>query len=127
MDWAISVSEGTKIIRVELSGDYDITHYAALLKEISGTLQEHPTSPLLFDDRRLDVSRITPNEMLVSNSIFADSTLGSSVRRIAVLVESEVEYERAANWSRMTRTRAMTRIGVFRDEGEAVEWLTSDA
>ncbi len=102
-------------------------HYAALLKEISGTLREHPTWPLLFDDRGLDVSRITPNEMLVSNSMFADSTLGTSVRRIAILVKSDVEYERAVNWSRLAHTRSMTRIGVFREEAEAVEWLTSEA
>ena len=127
MDWAISIPEGTEIIRVELSGDYDITAYAALLKEISGTLREHPTRPLLFDDRGLDVSRITPNEMLVSNSIFADSTLGTSVRRIAILVKSAVEYERAVNWSRLAHTRSMTRMGVFREEAEAVEWLTSEA
>jgi hypothetical protein len=43
------------------------------------------------------------------------------------LVKSDAEYERAANWSRMAHTRSMTRLGVFRDETEAIEWLTSNA
>lgn len=127
MDWTISVPEGTEIIRVELSGDHDTTAITSLLKEVSDKIREHPTRPLLFDDRGLDVSRVTPNEMLVSNSMFAESTLGTSARRIAILVKSDAEYERAANWSRMAHTRSMTRIGVFRDETEAIEWLTSNA
>ena len=127
MDWTISVPEGTEIIRVELSGDHDTTAITSLLKEVSDKIREHPTWPLLFDDRGLDVSRVTPNEMLVSNSMFAESTLGTSVRRIAILVKSDAEYERAANWSRMAHTRSMTRLGVFRDETEAIEWLTSNA
>ena len=126
MNWTISVPEGVEIIRVDLRGDYDITANTRLLKEIDEKLHENPHWPLLFDNRGLDVSQITPNEMVVSNSMFADSTLGISVRRIAILVTSDAEYQRGLNWSRIAHTHSMARIAVFRDETEAVRWLISD-
>ncbi len=124
MKWTITVPDGAGFIRVELLGDYELTANTGLLKEIAECVLRHPEHPLLFDNRKLDVSRITPNEMIVSNSMFADSDLGVSNRRIAILVSTDAEYERAINWGRIAHAASMTTINVFHNETDAIEWLS---
>ena len=126
MDWTIEIPDGEEFIRVKLFGDYDVTANEKVLREISTWCSKYPGYQLLFDDRDLDVSRVTPNEMIVSNSLFAESDVGISCKRIAILISTDAEYDRAVNWRRMASAASMTTIGVFRDETEAVEWLHRD-
>jgi len=125
MDWTISVPEGTEIIRVELRGDFDLAAHPQLLSEVNDAIRKHPACSILFDNRQLHGGQMTPNEMVVSSGLFADSLAGMGGKRMAI-IPSEGETERAENWTRITHSYTMTRIRVFRDEAEAVEWLTSD-
>ena len=123
MKWTITIPEGGDFIRVEMLGDYDLAANARILKEIGECVFRNPEHSLLFDNRKLNVSGVTPNEMIVSNSMFADSDVGASSKKIAILISTDAEYDRAVNWGRIAHAASMTTINVFRDETEAIEWL----
>jgi hypothetical protein len=125
MNWTISVPDGEGMIRVKLCGDYDLSSNLRLLKEIGVHTREHPSYSLLFDNREFTGGQMTPNEMVVSSGLFADSEAGISARRIAIITPTDREAEKAVQWGRITHSQSMTRIAVFQDEAEAVEWLRS--
>ena len=123
MRWTIAKQESPAYFRVTLSGRLDLVGFDQMLAELVTEIKDVDWPPILFDERRRDVSRTTTerleeagNSLIIRNPSFAYC-------RIAILYNPGGDYERGREFKALASPASYASIEVFDNEASAMNWL----
>jgi len=123
MDWTIEWLDEPGYVRVALSGPYSLDDIPLMVSDIGARQCWEPGRPLLIDDSRVDVVECKTRDIEKMSEIFSrlNDTFGES--KVAVVAGSDLQYGLARQFQSLAEINTLARIGVFRCECDAVEWL----
>lgn len=125
MNWKIEYDEREKYVRITSSGVYDSEEHMQLMKEFLSADFWKPGTPVLIDDRRLDLSEVDledlkkiSHDMLVNNERIGNS-------KIAFLVSDKEDYNLVRQFELITEEDVSAWMHVFMNENQALRWLSA--
>ena len=113
-------------IHVAVSGQFSLDDVDQMFSEITTVHDWRPGMSLLFDVAWLDTDDIYSMDLEEVAATVAGLRGHFEHSKIAILVRSDLQFALAKQFQSLTEKRTSTRIGVFRNEELAKEWLRSD-
>jgi hypothetical protein len=126
MKWTVEREPEADFVRVVTSGDFSVDDHRRMIEDIVARPYWRPGTDVLFDHRRMDLSRVgyAAMEQASESHVRYGERIGDG--RAAIVVRSAVDYGSARQFEMLTEHQAHARLRVFLDAGEAEDWIRSD-
>ncbi len=112
-------------MEVKLSGEADMAVFNKLDVELIEHPKWKPGTNMLFDFRKLDMSKTHTRDLSTSTEFVATLSEKFGNGRLACVVAKTVDYGLARAWELMTADEVSFQTKTFRSLEEAQEWLDS--
>lgn len=123
MNWTIRVSKTPSLVRVTLRGLFEMDEFCRVVDSVAVAIDDLVFRPVLFDERELDLSRVTMPEMTELGQAIAPNNLAFSHRKVAILVSSAQTLDLVMTLKKLPLSMSNGVIGVFGEEQEACSWI----
>lgn len=123
MNWTVKYVKENRFVRVTVTGLYNLEDHMRMLKDVASREFWTPGMNLLIDDRNLEFPSLSLEELREAGRRRAELDALIGAGRTAVLVSSLVNFGRARQFQLITSGKVSTKMDIFKDENEAIEWL----
>jgi len=123
MNWTVENLENPNYVRIITEGVFSIKDQLKMIEDITSRDFWRPGMDVFFDHRKLDfgVTDITLLREASNNHIKNDKKIGGG--KSAILMKSLPDFARGRQFELLTESKVSTKMRIFKDEGEAIEWL----
>lgn len=124
MRWTVEPGGEGGFVVVATSGKFDVSDHLRMIEDILTRPYWVPGTPVLFDHRQLDFgdAGFESMEEAGANHLTNDARIGDG--KAAILMSSPVDFGRGRQFELLTEGHVSAKIRIFRDEAQAVAWLT---
>ena len=126
MEWRIELEAEGHVVRVTTSGLFLLRDQERMFGELARHPVFTPGSPVLFDNRRLDLSGSNADIMRTSVAIVQRFLHDQRVDRIAGLVEGELNFGMGRQFEILTEVTGGHGFRLFTNEELALGWLRGE-
>jgi len=127
MKWGFDFSEiKNRYLRVNIDGQLIIEEQKRMLDEITGLEAWHPEIPILFDNRKLDMSQANSQIIRRSVTVLIEFTKNLPKTKIAGLVATDLNFGFGRQFETLYEIENGASFRIFRDEKIAIEWLLEE-
>lgn len=124
MHWTINRRPTPPLYQIRLYGKFDLEECREMLDEVCADLDDYPFCPVLFDDRKLDMSGLTSLELMAVSNMFLIKNPSLAYSKVAILLRSANELRVAGKFKSLTQPSSNAIIDVFHEESSALSWLS---
>lgn len=124
MNWKVENIENPHYVRVITQGDFTVGDQLKMIEDIVSRDFWRPGTDVLFDHRKLDfgVTDINLIREASGNHIKNDDKIGDG--KAAILMKSLPDFARGRQFELLTEAKVSAKMRIFKDEDEALSWLT---
>jgi len=126
MEWRIELQGDGKLIRVTTSGPFRLRQQQQMFEELGAHPGFAPRLPVLFDNRRLDLTGTDVHVMRQSVEVVQEFMRTQHVERLAGLVDNGVNFGVGRQFEILTEIAGGHGFRLFKDEALAVRWLRDE-
>jgi hypothetical protein len=124
MNWTFEKIEDPEHIRIIGGGLFSSEGFTQMFDELFALQYWSFGMPLFFDHRKLDFSTATSLELLAASNDFIGRNNKLAFTRIAVIFDDSV-LDLAVRFNSITKSASRAKVHLYREEKEALYWLTS--
>lgn len=127
MKWGFeSSATGNRYLRVNINGQLIIEEQKRMLDEIAGLAQWNPETPILFDNRNLDLTQTNSEIIRLSVTVLIEFTKNLPKTKIAGLVATDLNFGFGRQFETLYEIENGASFRIFRDETTAIQWLLEE-
>lgn len=123
MQWNITRTESPPLIRIKVSGTFEVAKCSGIFNEIAEVKGSNPFFPILIDDREADLSELGPADLIDLGNLYLKSQAIFAYSKIALLMNPGPDFDTATKFQRMTEGNAIVTFDVFSSEDKALSWI----
>ena len=126
MEWKIELEADGRVVRVTTTGLFRLRDQERMFEDLAKHPAFSPGSPVLFDNRRLDMSGSDADIMQESVEIVQRFIRNQRIDRLAGLVDSAVNFGVGRQFELLTELAGGHGFRLFKDEQLALGWLRGE-
>jgi hypothetical protein len=126
MEWRIDLQGDGKLIRVTTNGPFQLRQQRAMFEELGAHPGFSQRLPVLFDNRRLDLTGSDVDLIRQSVEIVQEFMRTQRVERLAGLVDGGVNFGVGRQFETLTDVVGGHGFRLFKDEALALRWLRGE-
>jgi hypothetical protein len=108
---------------ISAGGTFNATGFGNMLEDLFRLEYWRPRIPLLLDESELDVTPVTPDQLVRAAELFLDQNARLAYTRIAIVLGSSAAMRIAERFRRAVNSQTKTVLEIFLDKQTALEWL----
>lgn len=124
MNWSFDIVDSPGHIRIVTGGIFRADGYLSLLNELFDLPDWKLGMPLLFDNRKLYITKASPGELIRSADDIVSFNGELAFTRISVLYDTAESMAAASRFGMIVDSRSSARIKRFLNEVHALDWIT---
>src|SRR5215207_4126 len=123
MYWSFEPFHSPDYVLISAGGQFTDTDFADMLDELYRLDYWAPRTPILLDERGVDLSPATTEQLVNAAEYFLDQNAQLGYTKIAVLLRSHGAARVAERFGEAVRSQTKAVVEAFRDRKEAEAWL----
>ena len=125
LTWTIDRLDAPEMFRVRLGGEFNVAAVRRMLDELSEKKGDFPFVPVLVDNRGLDLSGVSDDDLFSVGGIFLVHNPSFAYSKFALLMNPGSNVELASQFEIIARPVSDSIFSVFSDEEKALQWLAN--
>jgi hypothetical protein len=123
MQWEIIRQDSPPMIRIKVSGSFDVAKCKGILDGIAEVKGSNPFFPILIDDREAELSGLDHNDLIEIGNLFMQNQSVLAFSRIALLMKPGPDFDTATKLQKLIDGNAIVTFDIFSNEKKALKWL----
>jgi hypothetical protein len=125
LNWTIELNEPAHFVNVTAQGDFTLEDYFELKKDFISQDYWHPGMNVQIDYRQTIFTNLNLNILRKMGDFHKSKNEQIGNGRMVLLMKSPRDFGLARQYEMVTDGKVLSKVRVFLDENEALEWLTA--
>jgi hypothetical protein len=126
MNWEIKHIVADNYVKVTCDGIFSIESHPECFRKLFTSAFWKPGTNLLFDNRNFDFGQMNIDKLRMGSNYYQKVSDHLGKGKVALLMNTPLGYGIGRQFQLLSEEKVQTEIRVFKDEQEAIGWLTEE-